>query len=104
MLSETVDVVIGCDTHRDEHSLAVLAAPSAVVVSEFEIAASGAGYRACLEGVASQFPGPRAWAIEGTGSYGKGLCRYLDRPRGDGRRDHQVASPFAALTSEIRLP
>ena len=78
MLSETVDVVIGCDTHRDSHSVAVVDATSQQILGQFEIPATGAGYREALQNVTGVLIGRRrAWAIEGTGSYGKGLTRYL---------------------------
>ena len=78
MLADTVDVVIGCDTHRDRHALAVIGAATGTRAGlEFEITANDAGYECALARVAGAFPARRVWAIEGTGSYGKGLARYL---------------------------
>ncbi len=77
MLADQVDVVIGCDTHRDTHALAAVVAATGAVDDQFEIPTTRVGYQQALARAHSEFPGPRAWAIEGTGSYGKGFCRYL---------------------------
>lgn len=77
MLADAVEFVIGVDTHRDEHALAVVACPSGACLAEAVVAANAAGYAAALVLARERAPGPRAWAIEGTGSYGKGLTRAL---------------------------
>jgi transposase len=77
MLADELDYVVGVDTHRDEHALAVVTAPTGAVVAGDAVAADGRGYRAALRFAARYAPGRRAWAIEGTGSYGAGLARYL---------------------------
>jgi transposase len=77
MLSDQVDVVIGCDTHLDTHAVAVVWAATGKVDGQFEIPTTSDGYHQALARARGEFPGPRAWAIEGTGSYGKGFCRYL---------------------------
>ncbi len=99
MLADELDFVVGVDTHRDEHALALVACPSGVVVAETRVCAEQAGYAAALALARKRAPGARAWAIEGTGSYGKGLVRYLaaegervvevERPRRQGRRQRQ---------------
>jgi hypothetical protein len=48
MLTDELDVVIGVDTHRVRHALAMVAATIGIVVAEAEIAASGCGYRQAL--------------------------------------------------------
>jgi transposase len=77
MLADELDYVIGVDTHRDEHVLAVVTAPSGAVVAGEAVRTDARGYRATLRFAARYAPGRRAWAIEGTGSYGAGLARYL---------------------------
>jgi transposase len=77
MLADQVEVVVGVDTHRDRHALAALSARSGGVIYEVQIAAATDGYEQALELVAHHCPGRRAWAVEGTGSYGAGLARYL---------------------------
>jgi transposase len=77
MLADELDYVIGVDTHRDEHVLAVLTAPAGAVVAGEAVRANGRGYRQTLRFAGLYAAGRRAWAIEGTGSYGAGLARYL---------------------------
>jgi transposase len=76
MLADELDYVIGVDTHRDEHVLAVLTAAAAVVAGQ-AVRANARGYRETLRFAERYAAGRRAWAIEGTGSYGAGLARYL---------------------------
>ena len=77
MVTDELDYVVGVDTHLDEHVLAIVAAPSGAVVAQRSIQASGRGYAAALRFAADTANGARVWAIEGTGSYGAGLARYL---------------------------
>jgi transposase len=77
MVADELDYVIGVDTHLDEHVLAIVAAPSGAVVARRSILASARGYAAALRFAADEAKGARVWAIEGTGSYGAGLARYL---------------------------
>ncbi len=77
MLADEVDYVVGVDTHRDEHVLAVVTAPAGAVIAGTAAAANLRGYRELLRVATRHAPGRRAWAIEGTGSFGAGLARYL---------------------------
>ena len=77
MVADGLDYVIGVDTHLDEHVLAIVAAPSGAVVARRSIQASARGYAAALRFAAAEAKGARIWAIEGTGSYGAGLARFL---------------------------
>ena len=77
MLTDELDYVLGVDTHRDEHVLAIVTAPAGAVVARTAAAADARGYRELLRVAARHAPGRRAWAIEGTGSYGAGLARFL---------------------------
>ena len=86
MLADELDYVVGVDTHRDEHVLAVLTAPAGAVVAGKAVRANGRGYREALRFAERYAAGRRAWAIEGTGSYGAGLARYLAEQRRDGAR------------------
>ena len=69
MLADQLDFVVGVDSHRDTHAVAVVAVLSGVVVFE----ASDRGGQRRLRGGASacerHAPGRRAFAIEGTASY-----------------------------------
>ena len=77
MLADELDYVLGVDTHRDEHVMAVVAAPAGGVIAGGAVAANARGYRELLRLAERHAPGRRAWAIEGTGSYGAGLARFL---------------------------
>ena len=77
MVADELDYVVGVDTHLDEHVLAVVAAPSGAVVARRSVRANGRGYVAALRFAGEAAGGARVWAIEGTGSYGAGLARYL---------------------------
>jgi len=77
MLADEVDYVVGVDTHRDQHALAVVAAPAGVVVAQRSVAASGHGYAQALRFANQYARGGRVWAVEGAGHYGAGLARYL---------------------------
>jgi transposase len=77
MLADELDYVVGVDTHLDEHVLAVVAAPSGAVVARRAVRANAGGYAAALRFAREAASGCRVWAVEGTGSYGAGLARYL---------------------------
>ena len=77
MLADEVDYVIGVDTHRDQHTLAVVVAPTGAVLAQASVRASGTGYAEALRFASRHTSGVRAWAIEGAGHYGAGLARYL---------------------------
>ncbi|MEU4704772.1 IS110 family transposase [Nonomuraea dietziae] len=77
MLAQTVDAVIGVDTHRDTHS-ACLVNPVGGELSAITITADANGYRQLAQWANDHAPGPRiVWAIEGTRSHGAGLVRAL---------------------------
>ena len=77
MLADELDYVVGVDTHRDQHVLSVVAAPTGAVVAQRSVAASGRGYAQALRFANDQAEGARVWAVAGTGHYGSGLARYL---------------------------
>ena len=77
MLADELDYVVGVDTHLDEHVLAVVAAATGAVVARLAVQTNPRGYSAALRFAEEAGDGARLWAIEGTGSYGAGLARYL---------------------------
>ena len=77
MLADQVDHVVGVDTHRDEHVVAVVVAPSGAVVAQRSVRASARGYVQALRFVERCSNGRRVWAVEGVGHYGAGLARHL---------------------------
>ena len=96
MLADTVEFVIGVDTHRDNHT-AVTVTPAGAIQSEITVVADPGGYRRLLRFAEQSAPGRRCWAIEGTGSFGAGLTAFLlergervveiDRPKRPARRN-----------------
>jgi len=77
MLADQLDYVVGVDPHRDSHALAVVHVLSGAVVFEETVVASGDGYVNALKLVDRHAPGRRAFAVEGTASFGAGLTRFL---------------------------
>ncbi|MGE5273976.1 MAG: IS110 family transposase [Verrucomicrobiota bacterium] len=122
MLADELDYVVGVDTHRDEHVLAVLAAPAGAVIAKLAVCANGRGYREALDFAEQHANGTRVWAVEGVGHYGAGLARFLSgrgepvleisrQPRGERRlrgKDDSldaIRTARAALASEtLALP
>src|SRR5215212_9796610 len=105
MLADTVELVIGVDTHKDTHTAAVVTATTGAVVAQATVPATPAGYRQLLR-LADQHDGRRVWAIESTGGYGAGLTRFLqtqaeqvvelDRPKRAARRRGAKSDPLDA--------
>ncbi len=98
MLADQVRYVIGVDTHKDAHTVAVVDRNGAALAHE-TVAANAAGYGRAVTFAARAAPvrlDQRVWAIEGTGSYGAGLSTFLleqnervveiDRPARPARR------------------
>src|SRR5436189_505574 len=77
MLADQLDYVIGVDPHRDTHALAIVDVRTGGVVFETSVAANSGGYARALELARGQAPGRRAFAVEGSGSFGAGLTRFL---------------------------
>ena len=77
MLADQLDYIVGVDPHRDSHALAVVEVRSGAVVFESMILASSEGYAHALRLVEEHAAGRRAFAVEGTGSFGAGLTRFL---------------------------
>jgi transposase len=106
MLADQVDHVIGIDTHRDAHAVAVCNRAGAVL-AESVVAADVYGYRRLLRFAAELAPGRRVWAIEGTGSFGAGLTAFLleqrewvvevERPTRPPRRDRSKTDALDAV-------
>jgi hypothetical protein len=66
-------LVVGVDPHRDLHVLAVVHVLSGAVVFETMVAANSDGYAQALKLVDAHASGQRAFAVQGTGSFGAGL-------------------------------
>jgi transposase len=94
MLADQVDYVIGVDTHRDEHVLAVVAAATGAVVAQRSVATTSRGYAQAFRFAADHAPAARVWAVEGAGHYGVGLARDLS-----GRGEAVLEAPVARVAS-----
>src|SRR5437660_12149056 len=77
MLADQLDYVVGVDSHRDSHALAVVAVRTGVVLFEATVAADSGGYLEAFRVASEHAPGRRAFAIEGTASFGACLSRFL---------------------------
>jgi hypothetical protein len=77
MLADQLDYVIGVDPHRDAHAVAVIEVRTGVVLFEAAVPATSVGYSRVLELACVHAPARRAFAIEGSGSFGAGLTRFL---------------------------
>ena len=105
MLADSVEVVIGVDTHKHTHTAAVLAAATGQALANLTVPATPDGYQQLLR-LADRHDGQRVWAIEGTGGYGAGLTRFLaahqeqvvelDRPKRAARRHGAKSDPLDA--------
>jgi transposase len=82
MVADELDYVVGVDTHRDEHTLALVEAATGAVLAQRTITSNGRGYAQALRFAQQHAAGTRVWAIEGAGHYGAGLARHL-RERGE---------------------
>lgn len=109
-LSEVVDVVIGVDTHVATHAAAAVDAHTGGVIAEITVEATAQGYLeldAFAADIATEHAALRAWAIEGTGSHGRGLAVHLheaeemvvelDRPERATRRGGVKSDPADAI-------
>ncbi len=83
MLADTLDYVVGVDTHRDQHAVAIIDARTGAVIAQTTTAANPGGYADAVRFADRHAPGDRLWAIEGTGHYGAGLVRHLQRQGGE---------------------
>jgi transposase len=97
MVADELDYVVGVDTHRDEHALAVVVAPAGAVVARRTISTNGRGYGQALRFAQDYASGARVWAVEGAGHYGAGLARYLSQ------RGEEVLEVGRSSRSERRL-
>jgi transposase len=88
MLADQLDYAIGVDPHRDAHALAIVEVRTGLVVFEARVAADSGGYAEALALAEERAPGRRAFAVEGTGSFGAGLSRFLT---GKGERVFEVS-------------
>jgi transposase len=107
MASKKRQVIGGVDTHRDTHHAAVVDATGGLL-GDAEFPATAVGYVALLVWLRTHGRLVKV-GVEGTGSYGAGLTRYLasckvsvvevDRPDRAGRRAHGKSDPLDAIAA-----
>src|SRR3712207_5724329 len=86
------EIIVGVETHKHTHAAVALTGLGARV-AELTIRVGLGGYRE-LGAWARSLGGVRAFGIEGTGSYGAGLARFL---REGGHVVHEVGRPDRRL-------
>ena len=86
---ERTDVIVGVDTHKDEHVAVAIDGLGGLVDQPQFVAANPDGY-AQLLAWASSLGDIHAFGVEGCGSYGSGLAKFLRR---HDRKVHEVARP-----------
>jgi transposase len=101
MAGPVTSVVGGVDTHKDTHVVAALSAQG-TLIGTASFPTSLAGYGQLLDWL-QDFGTVTSVGIEGTGSYGAGLCRFLQtagvlvrevsRPKRQWRRRHGKSDP-----------
>ena len=77
MVADELDYVVGVDTHRESMSWRSWRRPPAPWLRGGRCVRAARGYAAALQFAPRTPPEAHVWAIEGTGSYGAGLARYL---------------------------
>src|SRR5918912_128744 len=116
MLADTIDAVVGGDTHRDSHALEI-ASPTGTPIATLEIDNDELGFAQALAWIVTHAPGPNiVVALEGTRSYGIGLARAVQaagltvievaRPRREERRrgKSDPIDAHMAVLHALRMP
>jgi transposase len=83
------DVIVGVDTHKDEHVAVAIDGLGGLLGDPLQVRATNDGYAVLLEWAASLGDIHR-FGVEGCGSYGMGLARFLRR---NGHPPVEVARP-----------
>lgn len=106
ILTESVDVVIGVDTHKNTNTAAVVFASTGATTESQTVPSTPEGHEALFQMAIGQ-GNTRAWAIEVTNSYGAGLTRFLaergervielERPTRTKRPGGKKSDPLDAL-------
>ncbi|WP_408630955.1 IS110 family transposase [Micromonospora inositola] len=105
------EVILGVDTHKDAH-VAAVTTPLGVQVASASFPTTAAGYRDLLAW-ARGFGDLRRAGVEGTGSFGAGLARYLrdqrltvievNRPDRAARRRHGKTDTVDAMAAALAV-
>jgi transposase len=76
MLADSIDGVVGVDTHRDTLTAAAVTAIGGLL-THATATTDHVGYQQLLAFASGQVPGRRCWAIQGVGSFGAGMAGFL---------------------------
>jgi hypothetical protein len=101
MLADELDCVIGVDTHRDEHVLAVLTAAAGAVVAGEALPANARGYREALR-FAERYAAGRRLGDRGHRQLRSRSCPLPRRPWRDGARGQPHAASRAPVARQRR--
>jgi hypothetical protein len=63
MLADELDYVVGVDTRRDRHTLAIVAVPNGGLVAQRSVRTNARGYAEAVRFAETHAPGARTWAI-----------------------------------------
>ncbi len=89
ILADSVDIVIGVDPHKHTHTAAIVAAGTGKKLDNRTVNADPVGFAQLLD-TAKDHAGSRCWVIEGCGSWGRGLCAWL---QANGETVREIESP-----------
>ena len=59
MFADELDYVVGVDTHRDQHMLAVVAAPTGALIAQRSVLTNAQGYAEAIRFAERHAPGAR---------------------------------------------
>jgi transposase len=86
---QQTNVIIGVDTHKDQHVAFAIDTNGSRLAEPLEVPATNDGYQLLIEW-ATGFGPVQGFGVEGCGSYGQGLARFLRR---HGYQVREVARP-----------
>ncbi len=77
IVADRFDHAIGVDTHRDTHTAVIINTANTAVVAELTVANTREGFDELILWADHHDTECRVWAVEGCGSYGRRLTRFL---------------------------
>jgi transposase len=113
IVADFADAVVGGDTHKDSHTLEMLA-PSGARIAAVTVSNDGDGFARAIAWIGEHASGPRVVVgLEGTRSYGIGLARAVsaagltvvevERPKRAQRRGRGKSDPIDAHLAAMQV-